>query len=62
METKANYAVVGVFTLIVSPLAFGFVYWIARYGEARDSVGLDVRIPGSAIGLGIGRQVLFHGF
>ncbi|MEJ5079865.1 MULTISPECIES: MlaD family protein [unclassified Ochrobactrum] len=61
METKANYVVVGVFTLIVSLLAFGFVYWIARYGEARDSVGLDVRIPGSVTGLGIGSQVLFNG-
>lgn len=61
METKANYVLVGVFTLIVSLLAFGFVYWIARYGEARDSVPLDVRIPGSVTGLGIGSQVLFNG-
>ncbi|WP_273725003.1 MlaD family protein [Brucella gallinifaecis] len=61
METKANYVVVGVFTLVVSLLAFAFVYWIARYGEARDSVGLDVRIPGSVTGLSIGSQVLFNG-
>ncbi|PWL17918.1 MCE family protein [Falsochrobactrum shanghaiense] len=61
METKANYVLVGVFTLIVSLLAFGFVYWIARYGEARDSMPLDVRIPGSVTGLSIGSQVLFNG-
>ncbi|HWT63455.1 MAG TPA: MlaD family protein [Ochrobactrum sp.] len=61
METKANYVLVGVFTLMVSLLAFGFVYWIARFGEARDSVILDVRIPGSVTGLSIGSQVLFNG-
>lgn len=61
METKANYVLVGVFTLIISVLAFGFVYWIARYGEARDSMPLDVRIPGSVTGLSIGSQVLFNG-
>lgn len=51
METKANYVLVGVFTLIVSLLAFAFVFWIARFGEARDSLELDVRIPGSVTGL-----------
>ena len=61
METKANYVMVGVFTLIVSLLAFGFVYWIARFGEARDSLPLDVRIPGSVTGLTVGSQVLFNG-
>jgi phospholipid/cholesterol/gamma-HCH transport system substrate-binding protein len=61
METKANYVLVGVFTLIVSLLAFAFVFWIARFGEARDSLELDVRIPGSVTGLSIGSQVLFNG-
>ncbi len=61
METKANYVLVGIFTLIVSLLAFGFVYWIARFGEARDSTPLDVRIPGSVTGLSVGSQVLFNG-
>jgi phospholipid/cholesterol/gamma-HCH transport system substrate-binding protein len=61
METKANYVLVGVFTLIVSLIAFGFVYWIARYGEARDSLPLEIRIPGSVTGLAQGSQVLFNG-
>lgn len=61
METKANYVLVGVFTLLVSLLAFGFVYWIARFGEARDSIPMDVRIPGSVTGLTVGSQVLFNG-
>lgn len=61
METKANYVLVGVFTLVVSLLAFAFVFWIARFGEARDSLELDVRIPGSVTGLSLGSQVLFNG-
>ncbi|KXF76990.1 ABC transporter substrate-binding protein [Paramesorhizobium deserti] len=61
METKANYVLVGIFTLLVSLAAFGFVYWIARYGESRDTVELDVRIPGTVTGLSVGGQVLFNG-
>lgn len=61
METKANYVLVGVFTLLVCMLAFGFVYWIARYGESSNTVPLEVRIPGSVTGLSVGSQVLFNG-
>ena len=61
METKANYVLVGTFTLVVCLLAFGFVYWIARYGENRNTLPLEVRIPGSVTGLSVGSQVLFNG-
>jgi phospholipid/cholesterol/gamma-HCH transport system substrate-binding protein len=30
METRANYATIGLFTLIVIALGFGFVYWLKR--------------------------------
>ena len=33
METKANYALVGFFTLLVIAAAFGFVYWMAQSGR-----------------------------
>lgn len=61
METKANYVIVGVFTLGVLLAAFGFVYWTARIGETGETVQLQVRIPGSAAGLGRGSFVLFNG-
>ena len=61
METRANYAIVGFFTLVVMLSAFGFVYWMARYGSTGETVPLIVRIPGSANGLSNGSAVRFNG-
>ena len=61
METRANYVVVGIFTLSVILAAFGFVYWSSGLGTRTDTVTLMVRIPGSAGGLGRGSAVLFNG-
>jgi phospholipid/cholesterol/gamma-HCH transport system substrate-binding protein len=61
METKANYVLVGVFTLLVCALAFGFVYWVARYGDRAETTTLEIRIVGSVTGLAEGSQVLFNG-
>ncbi|MHC1548683.1 MlaD family protein [Phyllobacterium sp. K27] len=61
METKANYVLVGIFTLAVCMFAFGFVYWIARYGDKAETATLEIRILGSVTGLADGSQVLFNG-
>jgi len=61
METKANYTIVGIFTLLVIAAAFGFVYWMAEYGRSGPTVELIVRIPGSANGLSVGSPVRFNG-
>ncbi|WOC14876.1 MlaD family protein [Pseudochrobactrum sp. MP213Fo] len=61
METKANYVLVGIFTLAVTMAAFAFVYWAARFGENNDALPLEIRIPGSVTGLSKGSQVLFNG-
>ncbi len=61
METKANYVLVGLFTLIAIVAAFVFVYWTAAIGDRGETVLLRVRIPGSASGLGRGSAVLFNG-
>ena len=34
METRANYLLIGVFTLAVIFGAFGFVWWFQRAGDA----------------------------
>jgi phospholipid/cholesterol/gamma-HCH transport system substrate-binding protein len=61
METKANYVIVGIFTLVAILAAFGFVYWTAAIGERGETIELRVRIPGSASGLTRGSAVLFNG-
>lgn len=61
METRANYIVVGIFTIMAILSAFGFVYWKASSTGNGENVTLNVRIPGSAAGLGRGSAVLFNG-
>jgi phospholipid/cholesterol/gamma-HCH transport system substrate-binding protein len=61
LETRANYVIVGLVTMAVLLASFGFVYWIARFGDTQDSVSLEIRIPGSVTGLSVGSQVLFNG-
>jgi phospholipid/cholesterol/gamma-HCH transport system substrate-binding protein len=61
METRANYVIVGIFTLAAILAAFGFVYWTAAIGERGETATLRIRIPGSASGLGRGSAVLFNG-
>jgi phospholipid/cholesterol/gamma-HCH transport system substrate-binding protein len=61
METKANYVIVGIFTLAAILAAFGFVYWTAAIGDRGETIELRVRIPGSASGLSRGSAVLFNG-
>ncbi len=61
METRANYVIVGIFTLVAIVAAFGFVYWTAAIGDRGETALLRVRIPGSASGLGRGSAVLFNG-
>ncbi len=61
METKANYTIVGFFTVLVIAAAFGFVYWMAEYGRGGPMAELIVRIPGSANGLSVGSPVRFNG-
>lgn len=61
METRANYVIVGIFTLFAILAAFAFVYWTAAIGERGETATLRVRIPGSASGLARGSFVLFNG-
>ena len=61
METKANYALVGFFTVLVMAAAFLFVYWMSQYGRGGDMAQLAIRIPGSANGLSVGSPVRFNG-
>lgn len=61
METKANYVIVGIFTVLAIVAALAFVYWTAAVGDRGDTATLRIRIPGSASGLARGSAVLFNG-
>jgi phospholipid/cholesterol/gamma-HCH transport system substrate-binding protein len=61
METRANYATIGLFTIGVIVACFAFVYWLARYDESGIRKPMRILIPGSVTGLAPGSQVLFNG-
>lgn len=61
METRANYVIVGIFTLVAVLAAFAFVYWTSGVGDRGETVTLRFRIHGSASGLARGSMVLFNG-
>ena len=61
METKANTAIIGAFTLAVLAFAFGFIYWLAGNDRGIQKTDLTVVFSGPVAGLSIGSSVLFNG-
>jgi phospholipid/cholesterol/gamma-HCH transport system substrate-binding protein len=61
METRANYVVIGLFTLAVILGGFAFVYWFNTIGAAGDRAPYRIVFEGSVSGLRTGASVLFNG-
>lgn len=61
METRANYVLIGLFTLAVIVGGFGFVYWFQRLGGASERVPYVVQFTGPVSGLRTGSAVVFNG-
>jgi phospholipid/cholesterol/gamma-HCH transport system substrate-binding protein len=61
METRANYAMIGLFTLAVFASMLGFVYWFAGARNAGAKVSYRVVFNGSVSGLSKGSLVRFNG-
>ena len=61
METKANFVLIGAFTLAVIAAAFGFVFWFQSLGAAAQRVPLRIVFEGAASGLRTGGNVNFNG-
>jgi phospholipid/cholesterol/gamma-HCH transport system substrate-binding protein len=61
METRANYALVGGFTLLVLLAAFGFVIWFQNMGTAKTRIGYRIVFDGAVTGLRTGANVNFNG-
>src|ERR1700688_4847164 len=61
MERKANYVLIGLFTLAVIAGAFGFVFWVHQTAGKKQSVAYRVIFDGTVSGLRVGSSVLFNG-
>ena len=61
METRARYALIGLFMLAVIAATFGFVYWLENKGGFGQRETYRIRFQGSVSGLLIGSAVLFNG-
>jgi phospholipid/cholesterol/gamma-HCH transport system substrate-binding protein len=61
METRANHAIIGAFTLAVIAAAFAFVYWFNGTSKSAGHAYYAIVFPGSVSGLTRGSTVLFNG-
>ena len=61
MENRANYALVGAFTLLVIAAAFSFVFWFSGASKTNDRKSYEIIFNGSVAGLSRGSAVQFNG-
>ncbi|ODR96116.1 hypothetical protein AUC69_15180 [Methyloceanibacter superfactus] len=61
METRARYALIGLFMLAIIVASFGFVYWLENKGGFGERETYRVRFESSVSGLLVGSAVLFNG-
>jgi phospholipid/cholesterol/gamma-HCH transport system substrate-binding protein len=61
METRARYALIGLFMLAIIVASFGFVYWLENKGGFSQRESYRVRFGSSVSGLLVGSAVLFNG-
>lgn len=61
METKANYVLIGVFTLLVAVLLLGFGLWAAKYSSDKNWRQYDVVFNEPVTGLTEGSSVQYNG-
>jgi phospholipid/cholesterol/gamma-HCH transport system substrate-binding protein len=61
METRANYVLIGLFTLTVIAAAFGFVLWFQSLHTTKARSPLRIVFEGPAAGLRNGGSVNFNG-
>ncbi|GJE41743.1 MlaD family protein [Methylobacterium soli] len=61
METRANYALIGAFTLAVIVASFVFVFWLQGGSSRQVSQAVRIVFSGSVGGLAKGSSVTFNG-
>ena len=61
METRARYALIGLFMFAVILASFGFVYWLENKGGFGERSTYRIQFESSVSGLLVGSAVLFNG-
>jgi phospholipid/cholesterol/gamma-HCH transport system substrate-binding protein len=61
METRARYALIGLFMLAVIAASFAFVYWLENKGGFGERAYYSLRFDSPVSGLSPGSAVLFNG-
>ncbi len=61
METRASYILVGVFSLAVIAVAFGYILWVAGSSDDKVQVHYGINFHGSVSGLSVTAPVLLNG-
>ena len=61
METRAPYALIGLFVVAAIGAVFGFVYWLNNAGGLGERTIYRVRYENSVSGMLVGAAVLFNG-
>lgn len=61
METRANYVLIGLFTLAALFGAFAFVFWFQHVSTTGDRVVYRILFDGAVSGLRNGSAVMFNG-
>lgn len=61
MESRANYAVIGGFVLIMLTIGLLFLAWLSNIGQTQRQAEVRVVFSGAVTGLSTGSAVLFNG-
>ena len=61
METRARYALIGLFMFAVILVSFGFVFWLQNKGGFGERTSYSIQFKSSVSGLLVGSAVLFNG-
>lgn len=61
METRAQYVLIGLFTLIVAASAMVFGLWLAKSGTQQDDKQYDIVFNEAVSGLDVGNKVEYSG-
>lgn len=61
METRANYVVIGLFSLAVLAAGLSFIYWVVEFGSTDETAEIIFQFNGPVDGLNQGSPVRFNG-